>query len=164
MFQINTTSFLKCCHLTNNIELGLATPAQAWWTAQFFMQFHADCPARWEAQGHGWGQRWKSKHGSNIQLTHPFRSMSIWHPIPELWLFQHLDLINQRSRSNDHNIAQLQVQTIPQNFKWHYKSIQQFQRYGFRKVWPKCCLIWQVFGPWASPYGANNYDAAQLQV
>ena len=69
----------------------------------------------------------------------------------------------QWSRSNGHNIAQLQVQTIPQNFKW-YKSIQQFQRYGFRKVWPKCCLIWQVFGPWASPYGANNYDAAQLQV
>ena len=21
---------------------------------------------------------------------------------------------------------------------------------------PKCCLIWQVFGPWASPYGANG--------
>ena len=78
--------------------------------------------------------------------------------------FSTFGLVNQRSRSNDHNIAQLQVQTIPQNFKWHYKSIQQFQRYGFRKVWPKCCLIWQVFGPWASPYGANNYDAAQLQV
>ena len=39
--------------------------------------------------------------------------------------------------------------------KW-YKSIQWFQRYGFRKVWPKCCLIWQVFGPGASPYGANG--------
>ena len=23
-------------------------------------------------------------------------------------------------------------------------------------VWPKCCLIWQVFGPWASPYGTNG--------
>ena len=23
-------------------------------------------------------------------------------------------------------------------------------------VWPKCCLIWQVFGPRASPYGANG--------
>ena len=34
-----------------------------------------------------------------------------------------------------------------------YESIQQFQRYGFRKVWPKCCLI---FGPSASPYGANG--------
>ena len=27
------------------------------------------------------------------------------------------------------------------------------KRYGFRKVWPKCCLI---FGPRASPYGANG--------
>ena len=34
--------------------------------------------------------------------------------------------------------------------------MQWFQRYGFHKVWPKCCLIWQVFGPWASPYGANG--------
>ena len=24
------------------------------------------------------------------------------------------------------------------------------------QVWPKCCLIWQVFGPGASPYGANG--------
>ena len=36
------------------------------------------------------------------------------------------------------------------------ESNQWFQRYGFRKVWPKCCLIWQASGPWASPYGANR--------
>ena len=37
-------------------------------------------------------------------------------------------------------------------------------------MWPKCCLIWQVFGPWASPYGANgqiimtlhNYKSRQV--
>ena len=23
-------------------------------------------------------------------------------------------------------------------------------------VWPKCCLIWEVCGPWESPYGANG--------
>ena len=34
--------------------------------------------------------------------------------------------------------------------------MQRFQRYGFRKVWPKCCLIWQVFGWWANPCGANG--------
>ena len=34
--------------------------------------------------------------------------------------------------------------------------MQRFQRYGFRKVWPKCCLIRQVFGPWANPYGTNG--------
>ena len=32
---------------------------------------------------------------------------------------------------------------------------------GFRdmrsaKSWPNLCQIWQVFGPWASPYGANG--------
>ena len=39
-----------------------------------------------------------------------------------------------------------------------------FQRYGFRKVWPKCCLIWQVFGPWASPYGANGQITMTLHI
>ena len=135
--------------------------------------------------------------------SHPFYSMSIGHPIPEIrfffqiwpWkskvkimvegnvesrkvgvashrltsdsfhvnrpfhsldrAFSKYDLENQRSRSNDHDVAQLQISTISQNPKWH-KSILWFQKCGFRKVWPKCCLIWQVFGPWASPYGANG--------
>ena len=29
---------------------------------------------------------------------------------------------------------------------------------------PKMCQIWQVFGPWASPYGENDHDSAQLQA
>ena len=159
MFQINTTSFLKCCHLINNIELGLATPAQAWWTAHFFlcnfMQRSSRSWVRSKVKVKAWVQH-------SVDSSLPFHVNLASHS----WVmaFSTFGLVNQRSRSNDHNIAQLQVQTIPQNFKWHYKSIQQFQRYGFRKVWPKCCLIWQVFGPWASPYGANNYDAAQLQV
>ena len=46
-----------------------------------------------QGQGQGWGQSWKSQHGSNIQSTHmPFRSMSIGHPITALWLFQNLTL------------------------------------------------------------------------
>ena len=55
--------------------------------------------------------------------------------------FPKFDLENPRSRSNDLML---------------HKSIQWFQRYGFRKVWPKCCLIWHVLGQWASPYGANG--------
>ena len=41
---------------------------------------------------------------------------------------------------------------------WNFpvESIQCFQRYGFRKVWPNCCIICQVFGPLASPYGSNR--------
>ena len=58
--------------------------------------------------------------------------------------------------ANNYNSAQLQVQTSPWNFKWG-QSIQWFQRYAFHKVWtqfvPNFC---QVFGPWASPYGANG--------
>ena len=69
--------------------------------------------------------------------------------------FSKFDLENQGSRSNGPNVAQLQVKTIPYNFEW-YKSIKRFQRYGFPKVWPKCCRIWQVFGRLANPYGANG--------
>ena len=29
-------------------------------------------------------------------------------------------------------------------------------RYMGSTKWPKCCLIWQVSGQWASPYGANG--------
>ena len=162
MFQINTTSFLKCCHLTNNIELGFATPAQAWWTAQFLCNFMqtAQPGEKLKVMGEVKGES-QSMGPTFSWLIPPVPCQS---GIPILsYGFSTFGLVNQRSRSNDHNIAQLQVQTIPQNFKWH-KSIQQFQRYGFRKVWPKYCLIWQVFGPWASPYGTNNYDAAQLQV
>ena len=38
--------------------------------------------------------------------------------------------------------------------KWG-KSIQQFQRYAFRKFGPLLWQTWQVFGPRSSPYGAN---------
>ena len=41
-------------------------------------------------------------HNEGIQHSvdsHPFRSMSIGHPIPELWLFQNLNFENQGSRS-----------------------------------------------------------------
>ena len=41
------------------------------------------------------------------------------------------------------------------NIKWG-KSIQQFQRYAFRKAGPSLWQIGQFFGPLASPYGANG--------
>ena len=95
----------------------------------------------------------------NVGLT-SYRLTSLSFPVnrpSHSWdtVFSKFDLGNQGSRSNDHDVTQLQVWTIPENFEW-YRSIQGFQRYGFRKVWSKCCLIWQVFGPWASPYGANG--------
>ena len=110
-----------------------------------------------KGQGHGWGQSWKSQHGSNIQSTHilfvpcgsgiPLRSydfFKIWpwksrvnvmgevtvqsHNVgltsyrftslsfhvnrpSHSWdtVFSKFDLENQGSRSNDHDVTQLQV-------------------------------------------------------
>ena len=46
------------------------------------------------------------------------------------------------------------------SWQFHITSNGINSSIGFRDmastVWPKCCLIWQVFGPWASPYGANG--------
>ena len=116
-----------------------------------------------QGQGPGWGERWKSQSGCNILSTHiPFVPCQSALPfLSRDTAFSKFDLENPRSRSNDHDVAQ--------NFKW-YKSFQWFQRYGFRKVWPKCCLIWQVSGQWACPYGANgqitmtlhNYRSSQV--
>ena len=75
-----------------------------------------------------------SAHCLAILLTLPFLRYKIFK----------FDLENLRWRWTD-NAAQLHVWTIPYNFEW-YKSIQRFQRYGFHKVWPKCCLIWKVLG------------------
>ena len=41
-------------------------------------------------------------------------------------------------------------------------QLQRFQTYGFCKVWPKCCLTWQDFSPWTSPYGANGQITMML--
>ena len=79
--------------------------------------------------------------------------MSIGPSIPEIQHFQNLTLKIQGQGQMTmmlHNYRSRQFHK-----KW-YKSIQWFQRYGFCKVWPKCCLIWQVFGPGASPYGSNG--------
>ena len=122
------------------------------WVTTFFLNL----TLKIKGQGHGWGHSSKSQFGS--LTSYRFTSLSFHVNRPShSWdtVFSKFDLENQGSRSNDHDVAQLQVQTIPKNFVW-YRSIQVFQRYGFRKVWPKCCLIWQVFGPWASPYGANG--------
>ena len=107
-----------------------------------------------QGQGHGWGECWKSQSGCNILSIHipfvpcqsalPFLRYSIF----KIWPWKSKVKVKWpwccTTTGLDNSIE-----------KW-YKSIQWFQRYGFRKVWPKCCLIWQVFGPGASPYGANG--------
>ena len=81
--------------------------------------------------------------------------MSIGPPIPEIQHFQNLTLKMK---------GQGQMTLMLHNYRsrlFHrilngINPSSGFWRYGFRKVWPKCCLIWQVFGPWANPYGANG--------
>ena len=61
--------------------------------------------------------------------------------------------------ANNYDIAQLQVQTSPWNFKWG-QSIQRFQRYAFRKVWtlfvPNLKSFWPmgkpIWGKWANDH------------
>ena len=79
--------------------------------------------------------------------------MSTGPPIPEIPHFQNLTL---KTQGQDEMTMMLHNYRSRQFHFESYKSILRFQRYGFRKVWPKCCLIWQVFGLWASPYGANG--------
>ena len=71
--------------------------------------------------------------------SHPFRSMSIGHPIPELWLFQNLTL---KSKGQGHgwghssksqcgsNILSTQIPFVP------CQSSIPFLSYDFLKIWP----------------------------
>ena len=57
--------------------------------------------------------------------------------------------------ANNYDVAQLQVQTSPWNFKWGNPS-GGFRDKRSAKPGPNLCQIWQVFGPWASPYAAKE--------
>ena len=81
--------------------------------------------------------------------------MSIGPPIPEI---QHLQNLTLKIKGQGqmtlmlHNYRSRQFHRTSNGMNPSSGS----QRYGFRKVWPKCCLIWQVFGWWANPCGANG--------
>ena len=92
--------------------------------------------------------------------------MSIGPPIPGIQLFQNLTLKIQgqghgwgQSLKSQHgsNIQSTHIPFVPcQSGIW-------FLSYDFSKIWPwksksgpNLCQIWQIFGPWASPYGANG--------
>ena len=87
--------------------------------------------------------------------------MSISPSIPEMQNFQNLTLKIQGQGQLTMTLHNYRSRQFHRNSKW-YKSIQCFQRYGFRKVWPKCCLIWWVFSPWANPYGAYGQISMTL--
>ena len=100
---------------------------------------------------------------TSYRLIYPFRSMSIGLSIPEIQHFQNLTL-----KIQGHG----QIAMTLHNYRsrqFHRTSNAKNPSSGFRdmgaaKSGTNLWQIWQVFGPWASPYGANNYDVAQLQV
>ena len=81
--------------------------------------------------------------------------MSIGPPIPEIQHFQNLTLKIK---------GQGQMTLMLHNYRsrqFHRTSnginpSSGFKDMGSTKSGPKCCLIWQVFGPWANPYWANG--------
>ena len=80
--------------------------------------------------------------------------MPIGPPIPEITHFQNLTSKIQGQGQMSmmlHNYMSRQFHRTTNDI-----NPSSSFRYRFRKVWPKCCLIWQVFGPWTSPYGANG--------
>ena len=118
-----------------------------------------------KGQGQGWGHTSKSKWGSNILSTDipftpcqsalPFLRYSTF----KIWPWKSRVKVKRpwccTTTGPDNSIELLKS----------YKSIQRFQWYGFRKVWPKCCLIWQVFGPWANgqiTMTVHNYRSRQV--
>ena len=108
-----------------------------------------------QGRGHGWGALESHKVGvTSYQLTS--LSFHVNWPFHSWQHFQNLTLKIQgqgQMTMMSHNYRSRQFHRTW--YQW-YKSLQWFQSYGFRKVWPKCCLIWQVFGPGAGPYGANG--------
>ena len=62
-------------------------PSHSW------VQHFQNLTLKIEGQGHGWGERWKSEHGSNNLLTHiPFVSCQSAIPFLTYDLFQNLTL------------------------------------------------------------------------
>ena len=122
-------------------------PSHSWHTA--FSKFDLEI----KGQGHGWGNNSKSQYGSNILSTHiPFVPSQLAFPFLKYSIFK---IWPWKSRVKVKWPWCCTTTGLDNSFEW-YKSIQRFQSYGFRKVWPKCCLIWQVFGQWANPCGANE--------
>ena len=88
MVEVKVKSQSGCDILLTNIPFfHVSRPSHSWDTA--FSKFYLENP-----RSRSWG-RWTLKFTTWVQHSidsHPFRSMWIGHPIPEIWLFQNLTL------------------------------------------------------------------------
>ena len=128
-------------------------PSHSWDTT--FSKFDLENPRSW--------MRWTLKVTAWVQHSidsHPFNSMSIGHPIPEIWLFQNLTLKIQgqghgwgerwKSQSGCNNILSIHIPFVP------CQSALPFLRYSIFKIWPWKSKV-KVKWPWCcTPTGLDN--------
>ena len=143
-------------------------PSHSWDTV--FSKFDLEKQGS-RSNGHDVAQQLDNSIELRMVQIHPGVS-EIWVPqslaqvLPDLTSFWPISKRIWGKWANNYDSAQLQVQTSPWNFKWG-QSIQQFQRYAFRKVWTKFVPNLTGFWPMGKPiWGkwANDHDSAQLQA
>ena len=85
------------------------------------------------AQLHVYTSPWNFKWGTSIQRFQRYAIRKVWTQfVTNLTSFWPMDKPIRGKWANDHDSAQLEAKTIPQNFEWR-KSVNRLQRYGFRK-------------------------------
>ena len=132
------TSSIPLCiqhHIQHtSLSFSVSRPSHSWVTAISIFYFENPRSRSWV----------RSKFEVTIWVwhsidSHPFRSMSIGHPIPEIRLFQNLTLKIQgqghgwgKRWKSQHgsNILSTHIPLIP------CQSASQFLRYHFFKIWP----------------------------
>ena len=122
-----------------------------------------------EGQGHGWGQSWKSQHGSNIQSTHiPFVPCGSGIPFLSYDFFENLTLkIKGQGHGWGHssksqcgsNILSIHIPFVP------CQSALPFMRYSIFKIWPWKSRV-KVKWPWCCTTTGldNSIELRMVQI
>ena len=124
-----------------------------------------------QGQGHGWGERWQSQSGCSILSIHiPFVPCQSALPILrysifKIWPWKSKVKVkwpwcctttygaNGQITMRLHNYRSRQVHETLNGVN----PSSSFRDMRSAKSGPNLWQIWQVFGPWASPYGANGH-------
>ena len=103
--------------------------------------------------------RWTLKVTPWVQHSmdsHPFRSMSIGPPIPEIKHFQNLTLKIQGQGQMTWCCTTTGLDKIFHRTLNGINPSSSFSDMRSAKSGPDLCQIWQVFGLWANPYGLDG--------
>ena len=151
-FKIQGQSHSSRSHNRYNI-LSPHIPFIPCWSALPFLRcsYLKKMTLKIQGQGHGWGQKVQSHNVSvtSYRLTH-FRSMSIWHPIAELRLFQNLTLKfkDQGHRWGHSSKSQCGYNILLTHIPFvSCQSALPFLRYSIFKIWPWKLRV-KVKWPW----------------